>query len=910
VGDTARVLFASPFTDAEAWVTVEREGIIEERRFRITSGTTTLAFPITEAWAPNAFVSIIVSRGRTAPPGRFDDAGRPAMRVGYAEIRVTPEVKRLNVSVTPQADEYRPGDTARVRLHVADAAGRGARSEVTLWAVDEGVLALTGYETPDPIALLYEPRGVGVRLGSNLAAVAAQVLEKGSVALEKGRAPGGGGGGFDAEGILRSRFASTAFFLGSVVTDAEGRAEAAAKLPDNLTTFRVMAVAVTAGDRYGSGESPMLVTRPLLARPALPRFVREGDRFEAGAVVNHRMGAAADVTVEAEARGITLSGGRRIRVQLESGRGREVRFPFTGLAGDSATFRFTVTSGAEADAVETRIPIRPAFHVRTHTATGTLRDRDSVTLTLPADIDPARSRLEVRLGTSPMTVIRAMHAWLRVYPYDCSEQVTSAALPLIALLDAARTLGDSTLAPRSARADLERAVGVLTRRQGADGGIGFWRADDWTSPWLTAHAGLALLGARDVGLTVGDSVLAGIKDYLIRALRRPQLPHPWLDRWFRRERIALGEQLAALDFLTRTGAFDAAAANRLLERAGQLSLADRARLADVLARAGVDAEARRLMEALWSGIRIEGRRAVLPPDTGAGFYFHAATREPAAVLAATVAIQPDHPLVSPLVETLLGAARAERWNTQDIGAAVPALARLERAQRAAGDRAVRVRIGGRTLALPNDSSVALSGLLTGRGEEPRRLAVQIEAQRAGPPVFYDVTVREVPSRQPVRPDDGGITVERWYETLADGKPTMRVAPGDLVRVRLRVTVAADRQFVVLDDALPAGLEAVDVSLRTQGELPGVQADQAGAEGRRGYGIWYGSWWSPFDHREIRDDRVVFAATLLPAGTYWATYVARATTPGTFVRPPAHAEEMYNPAVRGRTDGGVFTVGGN
>jgi uncharacterized protein YfaS (alpha-2-macroglobulin family) len=212
--------------------------------------------------------------------------------------------------------------------------------------------------------------------------------------------------------------------------------------------------------------------------------------------------------------------------------------------------------------VETRIPIRPAVHVRTHTAAGTLRDRDSVTLTLPADIDPARSRLEVRLGTSPMTAIRAMHAWLRVYPYDCSEQVTSAALPLIALLDAARTLGDSTIAPRSARADLERAVGVLTRRQGADGGIGFWRADDWTSPWLTAHAGLALLGARDVGLTVGDSVLAGIRDYLIRALRRPQLPHPWLDRWFRWERIAWASS-SPRSTLTRAGAFDAAAANRL-----------------------------------------------------------------------------------------------------------------------------------------------------------------------------------------------------------------------------------------------------------------------------------------------------------------------------------------------------------
>jgi uncharacterized protein YfaS (alpha-2-macroglobulin family) len=122
-------------------------------------------------------------------------------------------------------------------------------------------------------------------------------------------------------------------------------------------------------------------------------------------------------------------------------------------------------------------------------------------------------------------------------------------------------------------------------------------------------------------------------------------------------------------------------------------------------------------------------------------------------------------------------------------------------------------------------------------------------------------------------------------------------------------VKADRQFVVLDDPLPAGLEAVDVSLRTQGEIPGGEADRAGRgpEPDADYGIWYGRWWSPFAHRELRDDRVVYAAPRLRPGTYYASYVARATTPGTFVRPPAHAEEMYNPAVHGRTEGGTFTV---
>ena len=133
-----------------------------------------------------------------------------------------------------------------------------------------------------------------------------------------------------------------------------------------------------------------------------------------------------------------------------------------------------------------------------------------------------------------------------------------------------------------------------------------------------------------------------------------------------------------------------------------------------------------------------------------------------------------------------------------------------------------------------------------------------------------------------------------------------------------MTVPSERHFVVLDDALPAGLEAVDLSFRTAGGVPGPgaadsTAREGGADGAEDgafaweYGSWDAGWWSPFDHKEMRDDKVVYVATQLWPGSYTATYIARATTPGVFARPPAHAEEMYNPAVFGESDGGVFTV---
>ncbi|MEP6473280.1 MAG: alpha-2-macroglobulin family protein, partial [Gemmatimonadota bacterium] len=930
VGDTATVLLASPFTDAEAWVTVEREGLIEQRRIRITSGTTTLKLPITEAYAPNAFVGVVVARGRSAKPGPLDDPGRPTIRVGYAELRVTPEVKRLTVSVEPGKTEYRPGDTARVQLTVKDRSGKGQRSEVTLWAVDEGVLSLTGYKTPDPLDLLYQPRGLGLRLASNLTTVAPQVPE----GEKGGRAPGGGGGQGESD-ILRSRFKTTAFFLGSVVTDSAGKATAKSKLPDNLTTFRVMAVAVTDADRFGKGESPLLVTRPLIARPALPRFARPGDRFTAGVVVNQRAGGTPTVKVSAEAMGSELSGKAEQQAVLEAGRGKEMRFDFRQpehTDRDSATFRFRVSGAGDADAVERSIALQAAIKPLAVTEAGMVHDSATITFQLPADLDPAASKLVLSLGSSPLSVIRGLDEQLRVYPYQCTEQVSSAAAPISALLKSQKALTGLPLLKGDPAAELARAVAILSGRQRPDGGIGYWSASDWTTPWLSAYAGLALLDARAAGASVDDSVLARLRRYLTDGLRKDVEIQAPVIGWYEQYRLKLGDRVAAADYLSRLGKPDLPAENELLRQAAQLSWEDRTRLAEILARRGAVKAARGLLVPIWSSVRIEGRRAVLPDSALlVHHYFESKVRPIARLLTATLAVDSANALIGPLVESLVQRGRAGNgwgwWNTQDYASAVSGLARFAEYTRGAAVRAVRLTSGGKTLLSgtggqsAQDSSIALTGLLGSEKDGTRSLALSVTAgSGSSAPVYFYLTVLQIPRERPVKPDDAGIQVERWYERYDDGKPVTSVKEGELVRVRLRITALADRDFVVVDDALPAGLEAVDLSLHTEGSLPGPgsrtgsdQDRQDGQDGQEGstdrwyYGYWEAGWWSPFEHRELRDDRVIYFATVLWKGRYSMSYVARATTPGVFVRPPAQAEEMYNPAVHGRSDGGVFTV---
>jgi uncharacterized protein YfaS (alpha-2-macroglobulin family) len=685
-----------------------------------------------------------------------------------------------------------------------------------------------------------------------------------------------------------------------------------------------MAVAVTAGDRYGSGESPLLVTRPLVARPALPRFVRPGDQLVAGTVVNRRDGSATEVSVAATATGIERTGPATRTAMLASGRGAEVRFPFRARPGDSATFRFDVRGAGDVDAVQLSIPIKPDYHPRAHTIAGILRDTATAEFLLPEDIDPARSRLSLNLGTSPLAIIRGIQRDMHVYPYYCSEQVVSIATPILALMRAERASPGISGGLR--RTDIERAVAMLSGRQRADGGIGYWSPTDWTTPWLSAYAGHVLLDARELGVPVDSGVVARLADYLRATLRGELLvTRVPVAEWYDRRATRLADQVAAADVLSRLGTPDIGAENELMRMAAQMAREDRIRLATVLHRRGATAQARELVAAAWADVRLEGRRAVLPP-LPTDFYFQSRTREAARLLIATLAIEPQHALIGPLVETLVQQGRAApgwTWNTQDFAFIVQGLAEFERVQRNIGGSAVRVRAANRTIlqassvpgVMQSDTSVALDGLLDRPRNEQRALRVALDMPAgSGAAAYYYLTVTEVPLRPPVRPDDAGIRVERWYERYDDARPVTSVAEGDLVRVRLKVTIPAIRHFVVLDDALPAGLAAIDLSLRTQSALPGPavtsddrDTDRSDDDVMWGYGSWDSGWWTPWDHRELRDDRVVYAATVLWPGTYTASYVARATTPGVFIRPPAHAVEMYNPALHGRSDGGTFTV---
>lgn len=931
MGDETRVAFDSPFDSADAWFTIERERIIEQRHLVVRRGPNVVPLRLAEQHVPNAFVSVMLRR--RSPPTRPDSAAQ-VMRVGYAELRVKTAPRRLAVSVEPSAGEYRPGDTATIRVRLRGADGRGARGEVTLWGVDEGVLALTSFATPDLLRRIHQPRGLGVGLYSTLATVLtsnptlAMALRGASTSLSEVVVTSLGAATSPPPGEpprLRTQFRSTAFWVATARTDSSGAVTVRAKLPDNLTTFRLMAVAHAGADRFGHGDTNIVVTRQLVARPTLPRFVRAADTLHAGAVVNVRDGGAREAVVDAEGDGIRLLGATRARLVLAKGTGREARFrwavPARDSVRDSIAVRLRAGDGTHGDAVQITLPVRPDFHPRAHTRMGMLRDAADVVIDLPQGTDPARSTLSLKLGTSPLAPMLAAWEWLRVYPYHCTEQITSGGRALVAIWRATRertpgALGGDPLPRLQALAD------EIVRRQMPGGAIRYWDDHDWSSAWLSAYAGLFLLEARDVGVTVDSGALARLSAHLGKLVATP--PDTGGRNRYERQgrRLALGGRVAVLEYLRRAGTPQVAAEDAMLTLAPAMTWEDRLRLAEAVAsRDDVRDVARAIVDASWRAVVTAGRRVDIPDSAHGGREFPSRIAPAARLLTASLALRPEHEWIGGLIETVLQQGRSAgrwAWSTQDYASVVIALAALPEA--AGGDGRARVRAAGKVVAGPEGGAVPLAGLLERDAGGRPRLRLRLERTAGRGNMYFAATVTEVPSRAPVTPDAKGLIVERWYERFDTGEPVTSVKEGDLVRVRLRVTVASDRQFVVLEDPLPAGLEPVDLSLRTTALAPFVTAEtEAGrASADRDdddaprwqawlYGRWENGWWSPWEHKALHDDKVVYFARKLWAGSYGASYVARATTPGTFVRPPAHAEEMYNPALQGRSDGGRFEV---
>ncbi|HYO97167.1 MAG TPA: MG2 domain-containing protein [Polyangiaceae bacterium] len=905
VGETAQVLVKSPFADAQALITVERAGVYRRERRRLQGSMPTFEVKVTEEFQPNAFVSVQLlrplRRGAASIPGG-------ASRLGYAEIRVDAAPKRLQVEVLPSTRQARPRDELTVEVKVTDFQGQARDAEVALYAVDEGVLMLTGYQTPDPLPVFTQSRALQVATldtRRQLAAIVPRALEA-LLANNKG-AEGGGGG----DGAARRQFDQTAYFNPSLIT-TQGRTRASFRLPDSLTTFRIMAVVVGESELYGFGSSSVTVSKPLMARPALPRLLRAGDAAEAGVVISAKDFAPGEVTVRARLEGLKLEGPAVQRVALERNASREVRFALRAERAGTARLRFDVEGGGQRDAVEVTRPVLAPTALQAAAVYGQTTSEAAEGLGALTAVRPEVGGLEVSVASSALVGLEAALGALVDYPYGCTEQLASGLLPRVALQRLTKDFGIAAEAREPPA--MGRTVGEIVARQRGDGGFGMWPETE-SHPWVSSYALWVLHAAKQRGAHVPERSLKSGKEYLRRMLDG-DLKDPLL----------LASAAFAVDTLAALGDPDAGHMNRLFDRRAELPLFARGLLLHALAQSkSPERQTRTLTRELESHVRLNGNAAVVMDNLGDAYevLMDSPVRTHAIVLRALLATASSPELLPPLARGLLAARQAGSFRTTQEGAfALLALdayrARVEqaepdfRAKVSLGDRVVLdQRFEGRSLA-SKTARLDMQALLGGRTD-----ALRFERDGSGT-LFYQARLRYAPLELPQKALDAGFYLERSMRTVQPSElseplrrssaPSQRAFKGsDLVLVELLVVTPDTREYVVVDDALPAGFEAVNSELATTSrrlDVGGAGADSpcpsdggcAGTADARGDA---GVRWSPY-RRELRDDRVLFFVDHMAPGMYRFRYLARATTLGRFVLPPTRAEAMYAPEVHGRT----------
>ena len=903
-GDKARILVKSPYEKAKALVTVERESVLDSRVVELEGSTGQIELPIVSDYLPNVFVSVLLVQGRTvAPqPGQADDVGKPSFKIGYAQLAVSPEERKLKVEVKPNQDRYKPRDPVSLKLHVADQRNAGRRSSVALAVVDVGVLNLIGYTTPDPFSWFFGPKPLSVDTADGRINIVGQ-----RAFGEKGENAGGGGEDESAGGLalseveLRGNFKTTAYWNPSIITDEKGDASVTFNLPDNLTTFRVMAVALTEDSLFGNSETSFRVAKPLLLQASLPRFARIGDVFQAGVVVHNFSPQKGSVTLSGAFKGVAPQAQPLEKtLSLEAGASQEVLFGVKAEKAGVATFAFRAKMGPDSDGLEISLPVEQPRPMETVAVFGETSHSAEEKIVIP-ELYPSDSRLEVQASATALSGLKESLGYLTDYPYLCLEQRMSSILPYILANDVIRDFKLSRMASKEWEEFVRRTLERVYEYQKDSGGFGLWQDSRHESPYLSCYAVFGLLKARQAGYDVRTDVLNRGIQYLKGLLREKDgsKKYPYSIQGYKTTLAFVLYDLAL------AGLPEPAYAARLFADRSSLTVFGKAMLLKAIhIGQGAWTDRQTLMQELTNGVKVTAAEAHFEDEAGRAdsWIFSSTLRTTAYVLQSLLEVGSDDPVLPAAARYIVQKQKAGRWSTtqENIYAFYALNTFYKTHEKIRPNFTVEMSLA-RQLILKEefrgptaDIKTAATGLAAFKPGQTTSLTVSKTGDGL---VYYGARMRYV-ARKPLDPRDEGLAVYKKIETL-DGKPLDSIRGGDVVAVTLEIAVPQESLFVVVADPLPGGFEAVNTALETESteealELEDVLPDQP----------W---WYSGFSHVEMHDNRVLLFADSLEPGVHTYRYMARALTYGEFVLPGTTVEQMYAPEVFGRSAERVIVI---
>jgi len=867
-GATAKLYLDPPYA-GEAIIAIATDKVHSVQRVKIDGKGREISIATDPSWGAGFYVLATVVTPR-------DAVKRPIPRraMGVAHVAFDMAAQTFKVSVdTPSL--VRPRQKVNAPVKIAGAA-RGEEVRLTIAAVDEGILRLTKFASPDPVAHYFGKKRLGVDVRDDYG----RILD-----ANLGAAQRFGGDQLGGEGLTVVPVKSIALFEGPVTVGPDGTVTVPLEIPDFNGELRLMAVAWSA-NKLGSAARPMTVRDPVPAVLSMPRFLAPGDTAEATLLIDNIDGAAGDYTIAVTGSG-PLTTAVDEKMTLAAKQQSIARYPLTaGSVGVGGAVLSVVGPGGFKVSRDYPIEVRTPYFPVTEISTRQLLPGETVSLNraLIANYVPGSTRTSVSFsrlkGIDPSPLLLSLYR----YPYGCSEQLVSSALPLLYINDLG---GEAGLGPDFAvRPRIQEAVNQLLNRQGPDGAFGLWREQDASATaWLGAYITDFLYRAKSEGFGVPDDALEKSYGALQQIAR--------VDRW-----VYSGYQMQAFEGAWSNDTTDqlrrrsAAYVYYVLARAGKADLSDIRYFHDTLlddttsplAKAHV-AAALSLMGDRSRSVSAFEKAITALGHQNAGDYYQSSLRDAAGVLALLAEVQ-NAPGVNRASDRLVEFLKEPNaMHTQEKAFVLLATQAL---LRTGGQIALK-----RDNAAVSQSSPAPRFALT--AAEVTKGAVFENAGQG--PIFASVSVYGSPVAAPSVAAQGFDLTKQMY--TRDGRPVdaAAVRQNDRLVVVLTVSAKSDRVHpAIIADLLPAGFEIESILTPDDGE----------SEGASGPYKWVGPIaWTKV--AEARDDRYVAAIDLYSRAPVRLAYLVRAVTPGDFVFPGAIIEDMYRPGVFARTAGGRVKI---
>lgn len=886
VGDTAKLLIKSPYQGkgVKALITVERENVITRKVIDVESNAQPFEVPITADLIPNAYVSAVIVKARDGEVFDDDgnDTGMPAFKIGYTKLNVETTQKELTLKLETDKKKYGPGETVNVTIESSDFAGQPVQAEISLGVVDLSVQALLGFSMPNLIRNFYEERGLGVQTSQML-----------TYLIEAFKPGSKGGGGGDAESKARSDFKDTAYWNPNIETDKNGKASLSFKLPDNLTTWQLLAIGGTKGHQYGAAVHEIIETKKTIVRPLRPRFAVEGDQINIGATIHNFTENTQNFTVTLDGEGFTSVGSSEKNLTVKSDGMEKILFPVTINPGKKVTLHYKAQGEGAVDEITESIPVYEFGTPQSVATSGFTEEKVTEQIYVPSAKEARRGTVTTSIAPTLATYLPKGLEYLAKFPYGCAEQTVSSFLPNIALktlqnFEAFKIVDDKIL-----EENITTGLAKLYNYQRGDGGFGYWSGSEKSYPYLTAYIVYALNQTKNAGYNVDSNVIIQANSYLNNVLRNQDLTN----------KIDLTTRAYILFVLSENKQADLSMLSNLYDKRKDLPLFARAYLA--MAYGNNNEKGKMALQEIIDMVKIDARGAHFEEENEGYWRFSMNTnnRTTALVLQAMVRLMPDHDMIPKLVRHMLDIRELGHWDTtQSTVASLFALTEfLKDTGELNADYSASV-MADETEILSHDFNT--KNILT--KEEVVKAFEDLEqesyvdltlSKEGNGRLYYDISLDYFLTLEHLESTDQGIGITREITPLDETEKGYHVQ--STYKTKLTITVPEDRHFVAVSSPLPAGFEPIDFTLQTSQKNLQDEVNQGNSDEG---GYW---WWNPvwyFGHKEFRDDEIFLFADYLPAGVYEYEYLARATTAGKFRERPARAWEMYYPETFGQTDG--------